>query len=50
MALPLWLVQGFQAQGSEFSYFMLLASAYLLNGVQRAEQVGRWAAGMALRA
>ncbi|KAI7837265.1 hypothetical protein COHA_008879 [Chlorella ohadii] len=30
--------KGFQAQGSEFSYFMLLASAYLLNGVQRAEQ------------
>ncbi|KAI7842414.1 hypothetical protein COHA_004053 [Chlorella ohadii] len=29
---------GFQAQGNEFSYFMLLASAYLLNGVERAEQ------------
>lgn len=32
--------QGFQAQGNEFSYFMLLASAYLLNGVERPEQVG----------
>ena len=34
-------VQGFQAQGNEFSYFMLLASAYLLNGVERPEQVCR---------
>ena len=38
-------MQGFQAQGNEFSYFMLLASAYLLNGVERAEQVGRREAG-----
>ncbi|PRW58988.1 UPF0586 C9orf41 [Chlorella sorokiniana] len=29
---------GFQAQGNEFSYFMLLASAYLLNGIERPEQ------------
>ncbi|KAL4444929.1 hypothetical protein ABPG77_003979 [Micractinium sp. CCAP 211/92] len=27
--------QGFRCQGNEFSYFMLLASAYLLNGVDR---------------
>lgn len=37
---PMFL-QGFQAQGNEFSYFMLLASAYLLNGVERPEQVCR---------
>lgn len=33
-------LQGYQAQGNEFSYFMLLASAYLLNGVERPGQVG----------
>ena len=38
-ALPLPpCLQGFQAQGNEFSYFMLLAGAYLLNGVEREEQ------------
>lgn len=31
--------QGFRCQGNEFSYFMLLASAYLLNGVERELQV-----------
>ncbi|KAI3438426.1 hypothetical protein D9Q98_000857 [Chlorella vulgaris] len=29
---------GFQAEGNEFSYHMLLASAYLLNGVDRKRQ------------
>lgn len=33
------VLQGYQAQGNEFSYFMLLASAYLLNGVERPGQV-----------
>lgn len=37
-------LQGYSAQGNEFSYFMILASAYLLNGVER-ELQARCAAG-----
>ena len=43
-------LQGFQAQGNEFSYFMLLASAYLLNGVEREEQARVRRAGWAASA
>ena len=35
------LAQGFHAEGNEFSYYMLLASAYMLNGVERALQARR---------
>ncbi len=44
--------QGFRCQGNEFSYFMLLASAYLLNGVDRELQARggcpmlRWLCGL----
>jgi hypothetical protein len=34
-------MQGLRAQGNEFSYFMLLASAYMLNGVQRELQASK---------
>ena len=30
--------QGFEAQGNEFSYYMLIASAFVLNGVDAARQ------------
>ena len=42
--------QGFQAQGNEYSYFMLLASAYMLNAIERELQAGGAAPGRVLLA
>jgi len=30
--------QGFEVQGNEFSYYMLLTSSFILNNTERAEQ------------
>jgi N2227-like protein len=43
----LWRPQGFETQGNEFSYYMLLAAAFVLNHAERRAQWGihPWALG-----